>query len=78
MPIVFIMINADIGREEDLLKQLRSMENVKEAHYVYGLYDIIAKVEAESMVKLKDIVTLKIRKLNDVRSTITMTVAEGL
>jgi DNA-binding Lrp family transcriptional regulator len=78
MPIAFVLINAELGKEENILEELRNIEQVKEAHFVYGVYDIIAKVEAESMDKLKEIVTFKIRRLSDVRSTLTMTVAEGI
>ncbi len=78
MPIAFVLINSELGKEESVLKELRSIENVIEAHIVYGVYDMIAKVEAESMEKLKEIVTFKIRRLSDVRSTLTMTVAEGV
>ena len=78
MPTAFVLINAELGKEEGILKELRSIVNVKEAHFVYGVYDIIAKVEADSMEKLKEIVTFKIRRLTDVRSTLTMTVAEGI
>jgi len=78
MPTAFVLINAELGKEEGILKELRSISSVKEAHFVYGVYDIIAKVEAESMEKLKEIVTFKIRRLADVRSTLTMTVAEGI
>ena len=41
------------------------------------MYDIVAKVEAESMDKLKEVVTWKIRRLDKVRSTLTMIVVEG-
>ncbi|MGB6681856.1 MAG: Lrp/AsnC ligand binding domain-containing protein [Candidatus Bathyarchaeia archaeon] len=78
MPAAFVLINSELGKEEELLKELRSMENVKEAHFVYGVYDVIVKVEAESVEKLKDLITFKIRRLSDVRSTLTMTVAEGI
>lgn len=78
MPTAFVLINAELGKEEGILKELRSIATVKEAHFVYGVYDIIAKVEADSMEKLKEIVTFKIRRLTDVRSTLTMTVAEGI
>jgi DNA-binding Lrp family transcriptional regulator len=78
MPTAFVLINAELGKEKGILKELRSISSVKEAHFVYGVYDIIAKVEAESMEKLKEIVTFKIRRLTDVRSTLTMTVAEGI
>jgi DNA-binding Lrp family transcriptional regulator len=78
MPIAFVLINSELGKEEELLKELRSIENVKEAHFVYGVYDVIVKVEAESMEKLKDLITFKIRRLSNVRSTLTMTVTEGI
>lgn len=78
MTTAFVLISAELGEEENLLKQLRSIDHVKEAHYVYGVYDVIVKVEAENMEKLKEIVTFKIRRLNDVRSTLTMTVVEGV
>jgi len=78
MATAFVLINAELGNEKGLLKELRNIANVKEAHFVYGVYDIIAKVEADSMEKLKEIITLKIRRLTDVRSTLTLTVAEGI
>jgi DNA-binding Lrp family transcriptional regulator len=59
---------------EETLKALNKISNVKEAHMVYGGYDIVAKVEAESMTKLKEIVTWKIRRLETVKSTLSMIV----
>jgi len=78
MLTAFVFISAELGEEENLLKQIRSIDNVKEAHLVYGVYDVIVKVEAENKDKLKEIVTRNIRSLREVRSTITMTVAEGI
>ncbi len=77
MPLAFVLINAEIGSEDEVLKELRKLSNVKESYVVYGVYDVVAKVEAESMDKLKEIVTWKIRRLDKVRSTLTMIVVEG-
>jgi len=77
LAIAFVLINAEIGSESELVEELRKMPYVKEAYLVYGVYDIIARIEAESMDKLKEIVTWKIRKLNKVRSTLTMIVMES-
>mgnify|MGYP001151856624 FL=1 len=77
MPAAFVLINAEIGSEDEVLKELRKMDNVKEAYVVYGVYDIVAKVEAETMDKLKEVVTWKVRRLSKVRSTLTMIVVEG-
>ena len=78
MPIAFVLINAEIGSESDVLDELKKIEGVEEAYSVYGVYDIIAKVKADSMEKLKDIVAWRIRKLNKVRSTLTMIVVEKM
>ncbi len=77
MPLSFVLINAEIGSEDEVLKELKKLPNVKESYVVYGVYDIVAKVEAETMDKLKEIVTWKIRRLDKVRSTLTMIVVEG-
>ena len=75
--MAFVLINADLGAEEELLKSLRSLEFVKDVFVVYGVYDIIARVEADTMEKVKETITWKIRRLDRVRSTLTMIVVEG-
>jgi len=77
VPMAFVLINTEMGSETEVLGALRKIANVKEAYIVYGVYDIVAKVEAESMDKLKDIITWNIRRLNKVRSTLTMMATES-
>jgi len=77
LPSAFVLINAEIGSEDEVLKALRGLPNVKEAYVVYGVYDIVARVHADSMEKLKEVVTWKVRRLEKVRSTLTMIVVEG-
>ncbi|MEM3874426.1 MAG: Lrp/AsnC ligand binding domain-containing protein [Candidatus Bathyarchaeia archaeon] len=76
MPKAYVLINTEIGSEADVLKDLRKIEGVEDAVSVYGVYDIIARVSAETMDKLKEIVTWRIRRLDKVRSTLTMIVVE--
>lgn len=76
MPTAFVLINTDIGSESDVLKEVKQVEGVEEASAVYGVYDIVARVKADAMDKLKEIVTWRIRKLDKVRSTLTMIIVE--
>lgn len=76
MPIAFLLIGTELGSEAELARDLRSIENVKEVHVVYGIYDIVTKVEAETAEKVKDTITWKIRRLERVRSTLTLIVIE--
>jgi DNA-binding Lrp family transcriptional regulator len=75
--MAFVLINADLGAEEDLVKQLKGIEFVDEVYVVYGVYDIVAKVKADTMDKVKETITWKVRRLDRVRSTLTMIVVEG-
>lgn len=77
MPTAFVLINSELGAEEDVLAELKRMKSVKEAYMVYGVYDIVAKVESESMDKLKESISRHIRRLDKVGSTLTMIVVEG-
>jgi DNA-binding Lrp family transcriptional regulator len=77
MPSAFVLINTEIGYENEILKELKKIKTVKEAHVIYGVYDIITRVEAESMDKLKEAISWNIRRLNKVKSTLTMIIIEG-
>jgi DNA-binding Lrp family transcriptional regulator len=77
MPSSYVLINTETGFEDEVLKGLKKMPNIKEAYVVYGVYDIVAKLEAEDLNKLKELVALGIRRLEKVRSTLTMIVVVG-
>jgi len=73
----YVLINAEIGAEGDVVKQLEANTGVKEAWVVYGVYDIVTKVEAENTERLKEIISDNIRKLDGVRNTLTLIPIEG-
>jgi len=77
MPLAIVLINAEVGSEDELLRELRKLNNVSESYAVYGAYDIVAKVETETMKELKEVITSKVRKLKNLRSALTMMVTEG-
>jgi len=76
MPTAFVLINAETGYESEVLKKLKKVEGVSEAFLVYGVYDVISKVTADTMEKLKETITWQIRRLDNVRSTLTMIIVE--
>jgi len=74
--IAFVLINMDLGKGATLTEALKEIPEVKKFYNVYGVYDYIVKIEAETMEQLKDIINTKIRSLDYVRSTLTMIVVE--
>jgi DNA-binding Lrp family transcriptional regulator len=76
MPLSDVLINLELGSEDEVLKEFRKVSNVKEYQRLYGIYDMIPKVEADSMDTLKQVVKWKIRRLAGVRSTVTTVAIE--
>jgi DNA-binding Lrp family transcriptional regulator len=76
MPEAFVLMNAELGSEESIINELQKIDLVKHVYQVYGVYDIVALVEGETMDKVKETITWNIRKLDGVKSTLTMIVME--
>ncbi len=81
MPTTYILINSDLGSDVEIIKQIKEILNKEttvkyEVQGVYGVYDIIVKITADSMEHLRNIITNKIRKIDKVYSTLTMMVIE--
>ena len=77
MVIAYILLTCDLGSENSVIEQLKAIPSVKETHGIFGAYDILVKVESSSSDDLRETVTFKIRKIQHVRSTLTLTCIEG-
>ena len=77
MQTAYVLINCELGKEENILDSLKHMESVKEVHGTFGAYDIIAKIENSDRDKLRETITWNIRKLQHVRSTLALMGIEG-
>ena len=75
MPMAFVMINTELGSEKEVLDEIRKINEIKESCIVYGIHDIAAKIDADSMDKLNEIVTW-VRSLDKIRATITLILIE--
>ena len=77
MVTAYVLINCDLGSEEFVISELKSIEGVVEVHGTFGAYDILAKVEASLIEKLRETITWKIRKIARIRSTLTLMGVQG-
>jgi len=74
MSIAFVLINTDMGSEQDVIKELKDLNMVSDVYGVYGVYDLILRLEAESLDDIKDAISQHIRTIKGVKSTLTMIV----
>ena len=76
MAIAYVLINCDLGYEEQIIEELKHISDVKEIHGTFGAYDILAKVESDQITTLRETITSKIRKIDRIRSTLTLMAIE--
>ncbi len=72
MAKAYVLINCELGSEDKIISDLRKLEHIKDAVGTFGAYDMVAKIEAETSEQLRETVTWKIRKMDRVRSTLTL------
>ncbi len=72
MARAYVLINCELGSEEQIIDELKHISDVKEIHGTFGAYDILAKVESDGVKKLRETIMWKIRKIHKVKSTLTL------
>ena len=66
-----------IAARSPIVRQVKKLAEVIEVSGVYGVYDIVLKVRGDTMDKLRETITWHVRRIDKVRSTLTMIVIEG-
>lgn len=73
MAIGFVLISAAPASEHEAYNTLSKVPQIVELHPLFGEYDLIAKIEADDFEKLGNIVINKIRAIDGVIDTKTLT-----
>ena len=76
MIFAVILVNSDTDSQLKVLESLKNVEGVEETHALWGVYDFIVKIKAVSLEKLREILSLNIRKLAGVTSLLTLMIVE--
>lgn len=72
----YVLFNVESNSEDQVLKDVRALAGVLEACVVYGVYDLVAKIEAASMTELKELVIHRLRMITNVKTTLTLILVE--
>ena len=81
MSIAFVLTNTELSSDMEIIGKIKDiLASEKDIEYeiqgVYGIYDIVLKISSNNEKKLRAIITNKIRKIDNVQSTLTMMVIE--
>lgn len=72
MTIAYLLIKSDLGTEEQVKEQLEQLEPVKRVERTYGDYDMVVKMESEHIEKIRETIAWNIKKIDKIRSTLTL------
>ncbi len=72
MPFAYVMVSTEIGSEKQVVKDLETLPQIRETYMVYGIYDVITKVEFADRNELREIIIRKIRGIHGIKNTITL------
>ena len=76
MTDAYVMLNCELGSEEEILEQLKQIEQVADVFETIGTHDMLVKLQAENFEKIREIVSWNIQKMKKVRSTATLIIKE--
>jgi DNA-binding Lrp family transcriptional regulator len=76
MTSAFLLINCFIGFQNYVVNELNKLSEFIDIYRVDVMYDIIAKVDVNSEEELHDITISKIRKIQGVKSTLTLVIVK--
>ena len=73
-----VLVNTNIGEETQVLKNIKNVEGVEEAHALWGIYDLMVKIKAQTVDRLKEIIKLRLQKLTGVSNVLTLMIVENV
>ena len=72
MTIAYVLIKSDLGAEQKVIEELEKLEQVSHVERTFGDYDMVVKMESEQIEKIRETISWNIKKLDKVRSTLTL------
>ena len=71
-----VLVNTELNSQDKVIESLKLVEGVEEAHALYGVYDLLLKIKAASIDRLKDVIKFRIKQINGVTSSLTLMIIE--
>lgn len=73
MQSAYVLISCDPEDSDQIISSLMNISGLVEAKLVEGPYDIIVKIQAENSEKLKEIISIELRRIGKIKHTLTLT-----
>ena len=74
--LAFLLMTVKKGSERFVGDKLLELNPVKNVHMIYGEFDMIAKIDVDSLLGLQKFIIDEIRSINEIGMTDTLIVAQ--
>jgi DNA-binding Lrp family transcriptional regulator len=72
----YVLIKTRPGEVKEVVRQLRKMDNVVEAHMTFGPYDAVAVLQAADLSGLGNLIASTVQPVPGVEQTLTCVAVE--
>lgn len=69
--ISYVLLVTEVGKEYEVVQELKKIKGVEEVKAVYGEFDIVSRIEGADLKAMDEAVT-KLRKIPGVIRTVTL------
>lgn len=76
MEKAYMLVSCEIGEEHSIYSQLKKIPEIKDCVITFGSYDLVVEFETNTAEEMNTVISSKIRKLDKIRSTITLRVTD--
>jgi DNA-binding Lrp family transcriptional regulator len=70
----YILVSCEIGTEQSLVSELKKIDGITNVIITYGDYDLVVEAETDNEKDMNKLIAANIRKIEKIRSTITLRV----
>jgi len=69
--VIYVLVVTEVGKENEIAGSLSKIKGVTEAKTVYGEFDVVARIEAQNLKEVDEIIT-SLRKIPGIIRTVTL------
>lgn len=67
----YVLIKIKAGEVKDVVRKLRKLENIIEAHMTFGPYDAVCSITAQDISSLGSLIAVSIQPIPGIEQTLT-------
>jgi DNA-binding Lrp family transcriptional regulator len=76
----YFLVKVEVGKDKEVFAEIQNLQRiyrVREVASVFGVYDLVVKIEAEAHKDLETVVFDALRQIPGVRETVTLVVVKS-